>query len=262
MTEQLALIPGVKPKKAAGIGACSCGHEAALHQDGGGRCMFEPPAAPGELQKPVTYNGKTKTRAEWRRELGLNVDACPCKRFHERTRRSAQSPPLFQRPANGTTWMRGPPELKRQKAGGWFQKTADTLLILIANTKLESLNVTNRFAGARLSPEMMRMMIAGDANKRKGRTLRTIAAIEQAHVVERGEPSLTTITRIASRSLDDDNLIGACKAIRDGIAEALLFDDARFSVAHDEGKLALDYKQARAGARKTYAVLIELKWKG
>lgn len=38
-------------------------------------------------------------------------------------------------------------------------------------------------------------------------------------------PAVVTITRVASRSLDDDNLASSQKAIRDGIADALGIDD-------------------------------------
>lgn len=38
-------------------------------------------------------------------------------------------------------------------------------------------------------------------------------------------PLRVTITRIAPRSLDSDNLVGSAKAVRDGIADALGVDD-------------------------------------
>jgi hypothetical protein len=38
-------------------------------------------------------------------------------------------------------------------------------------------------------------------------------------------PCVVTITRIAPRKLDDDNLAGGCKALRDGIADRLGVDD-------------------------------------
>lgn len=34
-----------------------------------------------------------------------------------------------------------------------------------------------------------------------------------------------TITRLAPRELDTDNIVGACKAVRDGIADYLRIDD-------------------------------------
>lgn len=38
-------------------------------------------------------------------------------------------------------------------------------------------------------------------------------------------PCVVTMTRLSSGTLDDDNLQGACKAIRDGIADKLGIDD-------------------------------------
>ena len=40
-----------------------------------------------------------------------------------------------------------------------------------------------------------------------------------------GSPLVVTITRIAPRELDDDNLAGSAKHVRDGIADALGIDD-------------------------------------
>jgi hypothetical protein len=38
-------------------------------------------------------------------------------------------------------------------------------------------------------------------------------------------PCVCTITRIAPRELDDDNLAGGCKSVRDGVADWLGIDD-------------------------------------
>ena len=48
-----------------------------------------------------------------------------------------------------------------------------------------------------------------------------------------------TLTRLAPRKLDSDNLAGACKSIRDGIADALGMDDG------DE-RLTWEYAQEKA----------------
>ena len=67
------------------------------------------------------------------------------------------------------------------------------------------------------------------------------------------------ITRVSSGTLDDDNLGGALKPIRDGIADALAVNDADFSLeGRDEAKLALHYRQAKPGRRKCCGVRIEL----
>jgi hypothetical protein len=40
-----------------------------------------------------------------------------------------------------------------------------------------------------------------------------------------GPPWMIIITRVGKRAMDSDNLHGACKSIRDGIADALGIDD-------------------------------------
>ena len=48
------------------------------------------------------------------------------------------------------------------------------------------------------------------------------------------------LVRVAPRRLDDDNLAAACKALRDGIAEALGVDDGsptlRWSYGQEQGR--------------------------
>jgi len=65
-----------------------------------------------------------------------------------------------------------------------------------------------------------------------------------------GPPLLIRLTRFAPRKLDSDNLAGAFKAIRDGIADWLGINDG------DE-RLRWDYAQAPADP-KVYAIRIEL----
>jgi hypothetical protein len=61
-----------------------------------------------------------------------------------------------------------------------------------------------------------------------------------------------TLTRIAPRSLDDDNLPRSFKAIRDGIADALGRDDRVGS--------GLEWKYAQEkGPPKRYAIRIEIQ---
>lgn len=62
---------------------------------------------------------------------------------------------------------------------------------------------------------------------------------------------MVTLTRIAPRRLDDDNLTSACKATRDGVADWLQTDD------RDE-HVTWRYGQRSAGA-KVYAVEIRIE---
>lgn len=54
-------------------------------------------------------------------------------------------------------------------------------------------------------------------------------------------PATITLTRISSRNLDDDNLRGALKSVRDGVADRLGIDDGESGVkwqyAQERGKV-------------------------
>lgn len=63
-------------------------------------------------------------------------------------------------------------------------------------------------------------------------------------------PCVVTITRIAPRSLDDDNMVGAGKGLRDGIADRLGIDDR-------DPRVRWVYSQER-GRPKEYAVRIQV----
>lgn len=66
-------------------------------------------------------------------------------------------------------------------------------------------------------------------------------------------PTTCTMVRVAPRMLDDDNLAGAFKAVRDEIASFFGVDDG------PKGPIAWRYEQ-RKGAPKQYAVCIRLAW--
>jgi len=63
-------------------------------------------------------------------------------------------------------------------------------------------------------------------------------------------PVSVTLTRVAPRAFDSDNLAAACKHVRDAVAAWLGVDDA-------DPRVAWSYAQAKAPAR-TYGVRIEL----
>lgn len=64
-------------------------------------------------------------------------------------------------------------------------------------------------------------------------------------------PCVVTLTRIAPRKLDDDNLASGFKALRDGIADRLGVDDG------DE-RVRFQYRQER-GKRKEYAARVAIE---
>jgi hypothetical protein len=64
-------------------------------------------------------------------------------------------------------------------------------------------------------------------------------------------PCVVLLTRVAPRTLDDDNNVGALKAVRDGVADWLGSDDRT-------DQIVWRYAQTR-GTPKQYAVRIEIK---
>lgn len=54
---------------------------------------------------------------------------------------------------------------------------------------------------------------------------RTAAAFAARALLVRPLPAIVLLVRVAPRALDDDNLRGALKAVRDGIADAFEIDD-------------------------------------
>lgn len=64
-------------------------------------------------------------------------------------------------------------------------------------------------------------------------------------------PLIVTMTRVAPRTLDDDNATSACKAVRDGIASKIGIDD--------RSPLVTWRVQQRKGAPHYYGLEIEIK---
>lgn len=67
-------------------------------------------------------------------------------------------------------------------------------------------------------------------------------------------PCEITMTRVASRKLDFDNLVSSFKWVRDAISEGLT-GDKRAGRSDDDPRLTWHYKQEK-GAAKEYAVKI------
>lgn len=61
--------------------------------------------------------------------------------------------------------------------------------------------------------------------KKKQKVATSIAMVEADGVRHLSMPLLVTITRVGPRKLDDDNLAGACKYVRDQIATTVGIDD-------------------------------------
>ena len=67
-------------------------------------------------------------------------------------------------------------------------------------------------------------------------------------------PLVVTIARVAPRALDDDNLRGALKGVRDGVADWLEINDR-------DPRVSWAYAQERGGVRQ-YAVKIRVERMG
>jgi predicted Fe-S protein YdhL (DUF1289 family) len=65
-------------------------------------------------------------------------------------------------------------------------------------------------------------------------------------------PCAITLTRIAPRELDDDNLAAGCKGARDGVADWLGIDDG-------DKRLSWAYAQRRGG-KGEYALEVRIAW--
>jgi len=78
---------------------------------------------------------------------------------------------------------------------------------------------------------------------------------QAAYLLTKGKlptpPCVVKLVRVAPRELDDDNLRGSMKSIRDGIADRLGIDDR-------DPLVTWEYGQAQ-GKPKEYAVLVEVK---
>lgn len=107
--------------------------------------------------------------------------------------------------------------------------------------------------------EIEDMRLKGGQNARehwRARASRTRREREAAHwtLLDTKRPKLPVVVRlirIAPRALDDDNLSGVFKAIRDGVADAYGIAD------NDKTKIRFEYEQER-GAPHQYGVRIEV----
>jgi hypothetical protein len=118
------------------------------------------------------------------------------------------------------------------------------LSLYIPGIKLESLNTSFGVAS-------MGAMFGRRAKAKKQR--HGVAMVLRSEWGQPPDPPLTvTITRIAPRKLDCDNLVGSAKACRDGVADWLGVDDrtSRSGVvwAYDQGKKG----------KKEYGVIIHI----
>lgn len=98
---------------------------------------------------------------------------------------------------------------------------------------------------------------AGFARARRTREVRdTVRVLVEPHVGE-GRLESFTITRVGAGTLDDDNLVGACKPVLDGIADAFGLNDRSFVLLGD--RPGIHWRPAqRSEGRGRFAVILDL----
>lgn len=101
-----------------------------------------------------------------------------------------------------------------------------------------------------VSESNVRTHWAQRAKRAKGQRLTVALRLRPEVIGRRVMPCVVTLTRISPRMLDDDNLRGATKAVRDGVADALGVDDR-------DPRVAWLYDQAK-GKPKECAVRIAI----
>lgn len=79
-------------------------------------------------------------------------------------------------------------------------------------------------------------------HRRLAMMILTRTAAPFARAMAAGRRITITLVRIGPGTLDDDNLSGACKAVRDGVADALGIDD-------DDPRVRWRYAQRKSRAR-------------
>lgn len=85
----------------------------------------------------------------------------------------------------------------------------------------------------------------------RAKSQRLIACTVCSSLLSRELPAVVTLTRIAPRALDSDNLQGALKHVRDGVADS-------FGVKDNDPRLTWEYGQERGRAREC-AVRVEVR---
>jgi hypothetical protein len=223
-----------QPKPKPMLVTCRCGHHCEQHAD---------------LVRECEYGRETK------------FGGCTCKKFKPRGRVPKPSSKNFAAPRGSLALVRR--DIQKPKPMGWYLLdvgiSGARLELYLDGLKTKSLNETNRYFPPGCSKADMHRIIQADMSTRAKQRDRVVHAIEQigAVVIERTTPIAVTITRVSTGKLDGDNLQGACKSVRDGIAEALNFDDKLFFPV---GTIPLEYKQASPGTRGACGVHIEIEW--
>lgn len=113
---------------------------------------------------------------------------------------------------------------------------------------IEIIEIPGMKLGAALNSRTHWAMRAARARKERAVIFNACKRLGEFHA-----PDTVELIRVAPRMLDDDNLAGAFKAVRDEIAYIFGVDDG------PKGPITWRYAQ-RKGAPKQYAIEIAMEW--
>ena len=113
------------------------------------------------------------------------------------------------------------------------------MIAVVAMVRVKTISAANRERGTTMGARMAQA--AKHAAQKHSAWAVVVAALRQAGVQPSDLlPVVVTLTRVSVGRLDDDNLRGALKHVRDGVAKALGVDDGsrfiRFRYAQRKGK--------------------------
>lgn len=226
-------------RKRASLTTCRCGHDVGFHRKQTGKCLRHEEFQDGS----------------WHSQ-------CSCKRFRARGRvemGELELPDWLTPSPNAVILTR--PDTVRPKAMGWALREGECVTIYLSQLRTKTPNFLRWMHHANLSPARQRQMDAAIAAANKSQVTRTQTAIEESDKPV-GLPASVEILRVTSGlPLDDDNLAGTLKYIRDGIADGLRINDSLFSMRGVPGKIPLIYSQRPPGKRGIRGVQIILNWK-
>lgn len=181
-----------------------------------------------------------------------------CKRFRPRGRVVVPLPAWLAPPDGAEILMR--PDTVHPKAMGWRMHAGDGLVAVLDHLKTRTPNderQTNAafipaWAQAKAKRAAMGVHILHSVQKE-----RAFHALVGSPYLARGLPARVELQRVSNSSLelDTDNLAGALKFVRDGVAQALEINDRAFGRT-----LPTEYSHARAGVPRFYGVVIRLWW--
>lgn len=177
---------------------------------------------------------------------------CGCPRFRSRMRKKV---PIVV--PDGAEVLMRPDTVSDSHPMGWRTWSPGRITVYLHQLRTRTPNEYNRHNGIDRDS-----FDASKAQERQKHVTWAQAALDG--VANLDGLARVKIVRVSSQKIrDDDNLVGAMKWIRDGIADAFGIDDSRFSSllgSDTAGKIPLHYEQRLSGKPGVFGVFIELAW--